>query len=244
MPIPKIIHQTAKDFDSLPQEIKDNIERMKAMNPGWEHRFYDDAQVLDYIGKNYGERVLRACRRINPRMGVVLADFFRYLVMYREGGVYLDIKSGLERPLDEVLLPDDQFLISQWRNGLGQPYATFGVFVDLVRIPGGEFQQWQIVAAPKHPFLARVIEEVVFNMENYDPEWHGGGKMGVMRVAGPICYTLSIAPMRRHYPHRLVDIEDLGFRYTIYDHPLHHMKEDHYSRIPEPVLQMSRQRPR
>ncbi len=38
-----------------------------------------------------------------PRYGVVLADIFRYLVIYNEGGVYLDIKSTVNRPLDEII---------------------------------------------------------------------------------------------------------------------------------------------
>ena len=38
---------------------------------------------------------------------MMLADVFRYLAVYREGGVYLDVKSTVTCPLDEVLSPDD-----------------------------------------------------------------------------------------------------------------------------------------
>ena len=48
--IPRIIHQTARNLDSLPEEIRQNIEALKALNPGWEHRFYSDEAVREYIG--------------------------------------------------------------------------------------------------------------------------------------------------------------------------------------------------
>lgn len=237
MAIPRIIHQTARNLDSLPEEIRQNIEALKALNPGWEHRFYSDEAVREYIGEHFGERIRRAVGRINPRYGVVLADFFRYLVCYREGGVYLDIKSGLTRPLDEVLLEDDVYLLSQWDNRLGRPTRGWGQFQDVARIAGGEFQQWQIVAAPGHPFLNRTIQEVLFNMEQYHPSWFGTGHQGVARVSGPIAYSLSIAPMLPLHRFRPVAIEELGFRYTIYDTLRHHMAPDrHYSRSDEPIM--------
>ena len=63
----------------------------------------DDADINEYIGRAYGERLLGEFNRISPSYGATRADFFRYLLLYREGGVYLDIKSSMERPLDEVL---------------------------------------------------------------------------------------------------------------------------------------------
>ena len=237
MAIPRIIHQTARAYDELPAEIKANIERIKSLNPQWEHRFYEDADVLRYIERHSGPRMLRACRRINPRYGVMLADVFRYLAVYREGGVYLDVKSTVTRPLDEVLSPDDSYLLSQWRNRLGERYRGWGLYPDLERIIGGEFQQWHIIAVPKHPFLARVIQDVLFNMEHYHPGWFDVGAMGVLRVSGPICYSLAIAPMLSHYKHRIVDIEELGISYTIYDSTMHHRRpKAHYTHSREPIM--------
>lgn len=237
MNIPRVIHQTAPDFASLPDEISGNIAKTRELNPGWEYRFYSDEDVLRYIGRHFGEAVLRLCRRINPRYGVVLADLFRYMVVYREGGVYLDIKSSITGPLDQALAGDDAYLLSQWVNRLSESRGHWQNYPELLRVVGGEFQQWHVIARPEHPFLNRVIGEVLFNMENYHPKWHGRGKIGVLRVSGPICYTEAIAPMRARHPHRMVDIEELGFEYSIYDLYLEHMRsEDHYSRCREPIM--------
>src|SRR5689334_1256818 len=141
MHISRIIHQTARDLASLPVEVRDNVEQIKARNPGWEYRFYDHAAALAYIREHLGSDALRLCERIDPRFGVIVADLFRYVAVHREGGTYLDIKSTADRPLDEVLLPDDVFLLSQWRNRLGERYQGWGGVGDVPRVPGGEFQQ-------------------------------------------------------------------------------------------------------
>lgn len=237
MAIPRILHQTARSFDALPPDIRENVEQIKAMNPGWEYRFYDDEAILAYVEHHFGERLLRACRRINPAYGVVLADLIRYLVVYREGGVYLDIKSTMVRPLDAMLAPDDVFLLSQWNNRAGAPYAGWGLYPELLRLWGGELQQWHVIATAGHPFLRRVIQEVLFNLEHYHPAWYGTGPLGVLRLSGPVCYSLAIAPMLANYSHRIVDIEELGFRYTMYETATHHRAgENHYTLCRDPIM--------
>lgn len=77
------------------------------MNPGWEHRLYDDADIEAFIRESYGDEILAYYHRIDRRYGAARADLFRYLLLYRLGGVYLDIKSTTVRPLDEVLRPDE-----------------------------------------------------------------------------------------------------------------------------------------
>jgi len=237
MAIPKIIHQTARELASLAPEEKQNIENLKALNPGWEHRFYSNADMLDYISTHYDPPVHQLCERIAQPYGVVLADLFRYLVIHREGGVYLDIKSTVKRPLDEVLKPDDRFLLGQWDNRMGKPHVNMGAFAELERISGGEFQTWHIVATPNHPFLRKVIQDVLFNMEHYNTKWFGVGWKGVLRLSGPICYSLAIAPMLARYRHRFIDPAEAGFEYSIYQ-PFgkHWSRPDHYSRQTAPII--------
>jgi hypothetical protein len=131
--------------------------------------------------------------------------------------VYLDIKSAATRPLDAVLQPNERFIIAQWPNGPTAKFQGAGWHEETQHIRDGEFQQWFVVAAPGHPFLKAVIENVLRNLTVYNPALHGVGKRGVMRVTGPIAYTLAIEPLLERYPHRRVDAErDLGFEYSIY----------------------------
>jgi mannosyltransferase OCH1-like enzyme len=234
--IPRIIHQTAPSRDGLDPEIVANIERLKAMNPGWEYRFYDDAALHGYIAQWLKSPFRELVGRVNPAYGVVLADLFRYLAIYREGGVYLDIKSGLARPLDAMLRPDDEYLLSYWPNRPGEPYEGWGLHRE-TGDPRGELQQWHVIGTPRHPFLRAVLARAFANIARYRPERHGTGLMGVLRLAGPICYTRAIRPLMARAPHRLVESEGLGLRYVVYSLDRHLARPPgHYTRIDAPIV--------
>jgi hypothetical protein len=236
--IPRLIHQTFKSHE-LPLELQRNVDQIKLLNPGWMHRIYDDADIAAFIRENYGQTVFDYYQRINPRYGAARADLFRYLLLYQRGGVYLDIKSTMTRPLDDVLQADDRYLLSQWQNGKDQEHQGWGVARELNHVPGGEFQQWHIVAAPGHPFLRAVIEKVINNIDRYNPWLHGTGSSGVFRVTGPVAYTLAIVPLLEKQPHRLTAGSELGFEYTIFKTTSHRpMFASHYAKQTESVIQM------
>lgn len=240
MRIPKIIHQTCRDKNTLPVEIIENINSLKRLNPNWEYRLYDDRDVFKFIKENYSEYVYTSAQKINKKYGVVLADLFRYLVIFKMGGVYLDLKSLSKLPLDSILRTNDSYILSQWRNRFGEEFPGWGGHPEFVNFPGGEFQQWHVISAPSHPFLKSVIERVLFNIKNYDQESRGVGGYAVLRLSGPVCYTAAILPLLKKHPFRVVDIYDLGFEYTIYkdytkeNHPW--KSSDHYKKQSEPII--------
>jgi hypothetical protein len=235
--IPRIIHQTFRHRE-LPAELQANVDHIKALNPAWQHRLYDDAAIEAFIESSYGMPVLRAYQRISPKYGAAKADLFRYLLLYQTGGVYLDIKSTLHRPLDDVLRADDRYVLSRWRNGEGEEHAGWGCAPELKHLPGGEFQQWHIVAAAGHPFLRAVIEHVLTNIGRYNPWLHGTGSSGVFRVTGPVAYTLAIAPLLGQHPHRLTSDQQLGFEYTLFKTVSHRpLFGTHYAKQTESVIQ-------
>jgi hypothetical protein len=213
--VPRILHQTYPTR-ILPASLHAAVEQTRAANLHWDFRLYDDADIVDFIRSEYGEAILAAYLRIDPMYGAARADLFRYLLIYRTGGVYLDIKSLATRALDDVLRPDDTYILSRWH---GTRFAGMGMGVHsaLRGIEGTEYQQWHIVAAPGHPFLKSVIENVLRNLRIYNPGIHGVGKDGVLAVTGPIAYTLAIHPLLTLHPHRFVDsAQDLGFDYNLF----------------------------
>lgn len=241
--IPKIIHQTFYQT-RLPDELQQNVCRLKELNPEWEYRFYDDGDINDFIKKSYPPNVLDCFSRIDIRYGAARADLFRYLLMYKCGGVYLDIKSSVTKPLDSVLRPDDEYLLSCWPNKIGEPYEGWGCHDELSHMPNGEFQQWYIVTAPGHPFLKAAIETVLRNIKTYNPVLHGVGKHGVLRVTGPVPYTLAINRLLSECNYRLVDsAADLGFAYSVYDQRKHvGIFKSHYTTLTFPVVRLSRRK--
>lgn len=243
--ISRCIHQIffSDHASALPPELESNVEHIRRTNPGWEHRLYGAEEMVAFIRRHYDARVLRYFQRINPAYGAARADLFRYLLMYQVGGVYLDIKSTLQRPLDEVLRADDRYLLSHWKNKPGQEFERWGLYSELGD-GDGEFQQWHMVAAAGHPFLRAVLGRVLRNIARYNPVLDGEGWIGVMRATGPIAYTLAIRPLLARYPHRIVDAQaELGFQYSIYPRalasPHQGLFRSHYTQLNAPVVRLA-----
>jgi len=239
--IPKVIYQVYTN-PTLTPVLEENIRSIKALNPGWEHKLFGEADIEDFIRSAYGDVVLGYYHRIEPEYLVARIDVFKYLLMYRQGGVYLDIKSTTEKPLDEVLRADDVFLLSRWPLGSSQ-YQGWGKHRKLKRIGGREFQQWHIIAAPGHPFLRAVVEDIFDNIERYNPVWHNTGKDGVVRLTGPVAYTLAIAPLLQTCRYRRVTShEDLGLSYSVFEKRggTHRtMFKVYYSKLEEPITALT-----
>jgi len=62
---PRILHQTFPTA-ALPEVLAEGVARPKAMNAGWDYRFYYDGQALAHIERKFGKRVLAPYRSINP----------------------------------------------------------------------------------------------------------------------------------------------------------------------------------
>ncbi|WP_395622054.1 glycosyltransferase family 32 protein [Sphingomonas daechungensis] len=237
--IPKKIHQIYFG-DDLSERLKANARELRDLNPGWEYALYDAHMGEDFIRTHYGADVLQAYHHLDPRYYAARADLLRYLIVYREGGVYLDIKSRFEGPIDKFIRGDEGFVLSQWRNGTGEIHEGFGIYRDIAFVPGGEFQNFHVIGAAKHPFLNAVIEAVLRNINAYAP-WHAVGRTGVVRVTGPVAYTRAIFPLLELFPHKRVRHEgEIGLQYSIpeaYDPDP--VRGGHYSAVSDPLVRMS-----
>ena len=242
MAIPKKLFQTAKAYDILPVEIKDNIGRLRDLNPDWDYNFFDDDAMKAYLEARLSPEDWDALQLVNPRFGVVLADLFRYLVIYHEGGVYLDIKSMARKPLTSSVDLGSNFVLSQWPNKIGQNYVGYGLHPELSDVPGGEFQQWNIIAEPHHPFLKAAVNQVIGNILSYTPERFGTAAYGVLRLSGPIAYTRAIYPLLEHFTYKAVDLAEWEIHYSLYgDNGGQRQQHQsavpgHYSTIREPIV--------
>ena len=240
--IPRVIHQTFGSKD-IPEAFRKNIERLKADNPGWEYKFYTDDDCLDFVLAAYGRNMLDLYESIDPAYGAARADFFRYLLIQHSGGVYLDIKSSASRPLDEILLPDDTFILAQWDNQPGQDHEGWGHHAGVDGMPAdGEFVQWFIAGVPRHPMIKAVVEHVSEVLQSYHPLRNGVGSR-VVAVTGPVPYTHAVMRLLDQCTYRrLRDYTELGLRYSLVSGAMQHRQVSnrrHYTRIRTPIVNRS-----
>ena len=229
--IPKKIHQIITDKNNISSIIQKNINHLKRLNPDWDYFLYDDVDIINYLKTNCDTEILRAYNMINPEYGAARADFFRYIIMYQQGGVYLDIKSSVNIPFNSIIKKDDEYILSHWISREQR---------EILNYTNGEFQQWHIICRPFHPFLKNVINNVIKNIYNYDFETDGYGKLAVLKLTGPIVYTQTIIPLLPKYKHTTYRRNEyIGLVYSIFSllgYRHQSLFKKHYSLLETPIV--------
>jgi hypothetical protein len=218
MAIPKLIHQTHSSPQDLDSTIHENIKQIRASNPDHCYQFYSGTDREDFIRTAFGANMLATYGKIDPLYGAARADFFRYLLIYHLGGIYLDIKSGLTMPLSQVIQDNDSYVLSRWDHSQDSPHRGWGNHPDISHEHRPAFQQWFLVSEPGHPFLAAVIDKVTANIEGFNAFKHYRNPWNAVIVTtGEVAYTTAIGPLLANHDHRITDIQkEMGFRYSIF----------------------------
>jgi mannosyltransferase OCH1-like enzyme len=183
--IPNIVHQTFKN-SKLPLEIIKIISDNKKMCPNFKFIFYDDNACDKFIKNNYDSHIYKAYKSINDCYGAMKADFFRYCVLYKLGGVYLDIKSKINKPLFNIIQKDDICLLDIPRSNL-EPW----------RKNAPTYEQWLLIFAPNHPYLLETINTLTnYIHTKFQPKIPGmnvlNTKQKILHVTGPDAFTKCI----------------------------------------------------
>lgn len=230
------------------REIRTSIQALVQRNRDWNVVVFSDEKQQAFIRTHYSKEFLDHYLAINPRYGAARADFFRYLAIYKAGGVYLDIKSACLLPLDTLITPQDSLLLAQWDNQVGRKYAYWGLWPELWNVPGGEYVNWFFAATTKHPILLEVISQIIHNIQNYTPTTENLGRPGILRTTGPIAWTQALSTALRRQGQqqgaRIINSGDHGLIYSIFDlgdqagGQANHRGafQHHYSNSAEPVV--------
>ena len=103
--IPKIIHQTAKTKD-IPSVWKKYQKKVQELHPDWEYRFWTDEDNLQFVKKEFPEYFELF---VGLPKNIMRADVIRYLIMYKIGGLYLDLDYEMIKPFEylnhDLVLP-------------------------------------------------------------------------------------------------------------------------------------------
>jgi len=181
MSIPKTIYQTFKT-SRLPWLTQYHIYNMRKRNPSYDYRFYDDMMIEEFLKSEFEPEVFDIYKSIN--VGAAKGDFFRYNILYKKGGVYLDIDSLFLTKIDDIIRPDDSAVISLESNL--DYYVQYALFYE-----------------PGHPFLKRTIELMLENLRTNKFPYN------THQMTGPTVYTEAIRSCLTDtpkVPHRQIDI--------------------------------------
>ena len=163
MPIPKVIYQTWKTKNLHPNciNVKNNIQ---ALNPDYEIILYDDMEADQFIRYNFDEYTYKCFSQLN--IGASRADFWRYCILYINGGIYLDLDADITRPLDELIQEDDKGIITRESHN-------------------EIFNQWILIFEKEHPIMKKSIENCCYNISNKTTH-------DIYYLTGPRLFTKSV----------------------------------------------------
>ena len=116
--IPPVIWQTWRNNPDPATPLGRQVRLLKARNPAHEYHFVDDEAQAAFMRTNFTGEVSRAYFSIDPENGAARADLWRYCVLYRYGGWYIDLDVGCRAPLQDLHAAGDELAFAYERSVL------------------------------------------------------------------------------------------------------------------------------
>jgi hypothetical protein len=225
----------------LPPEIKEKNDKLQEISPQTDINVFNEKEVEHYLQTN-APGLYPAFKLINPAYKAAHADFFRYVYIYQNGGLYLDIKSGFDvcpfEQLQKLGYPRHGLYVSHWDQKLHKSWGNHTLLgVDR------EWVIWFILSEPGNKHLLAVIREMVWNLLTYARWNFGVADTGVLQTTGPIMYTKALMGRFNLQGIHQIDFEDLGLYPSLYERKDKQISEGHqkmfgkhYSELRSPVV--------
>lgn len=160
---------------ALPPMMKKIVEYNKNMNPEITFYLYDDHDCREFIKNNFEQSVLDAFDCLKP--GAYKADLWRYCVLYKYGGAYMDIKFKCTRKLIDIM--KGNFVV------LDRPeyFKSIGIYNAFM------------IFNKEHPFLLKAIQKTVSNVQKRKYGYSDLSPTGPAMLGDLFMKNRSIGPM-------------------------------------------------
>ena len=145
------------------------------------------------------------------RIGPLRADLWRYMTVYTYGGWYFDIKSRIEVPLHEFEKAGASGVLSL------EPFTDpdFRTAESDARVLGTVgahwMSNWAFAFAPNHPFLTRLIDDIVASYPEYRGRVFEDPKTAVLEFTGPRRLTRTFRAFERDNPGHSIAVIGVDF---------------------------------
>ena len=192
--IPKQLHFTYKS-DDLPRIYEENLSRWQSLCPGWELHYYSNQKVLKFF-RDFMPEYLSDIQKV--KQGVVLADLFRYGVLYIHGGMYNDIDTVPLRALPENWLYRDVVIGHEYQPSKFECLSIPSYTKDILC-------QWSFLAKPGTSLFKEAIDVGIENLR--ERNFKVANTVDVLKVSGPIHFT-NVA--KKHIKNSNTLVLDMG----------------------------------
>lgn len=153
--IPKIIWQT-NYTEKVTMPVKATWIFNLLLSPGYNYYLHTDEEQKEYVKKFFPGRPFKLFSSLT--VGAARSDLWRLLVLYREGGVYIDMDAHLVWPLDRIISPDMSEVFLRYKSG--------------------EATNYFMASEPENPTIWAMIMEALNRIENLDSN-------SVYKLTGP-----------------------------------------------------------
>jgi mannosyltransferase OCH1-like enzyme len=183
--IPKVIYQTwHSPINKLSKSVKKDLLIFKKLNPDYEYQYFLDDDIESFVHENFPGEISECFNKLNLMVGKI--DLWRYLILFKNGGVYLDIDARTNSSLSKLINKKDDAVIT-FENYLGSNI----------------FAQWVLIFNKNHPALKKVIEIVIENIK------HNKYPNNVLEMTGPGAFSKGLKLyFREEYG---IDLEEIYF---------------------------------
>lgn len=175
--IPTILHQTWKT-EEIPENWQAAVKSCKDVNGNFEYMLWTDAKMEEFVKTNYPEfyPVYQSYAYQIQR-----CDVFRYLVLYKYGGVYLDMDTVCKQDLN--------------------PYLKYDIVFSTSFNIDSSYTNSFLMVIPEHSFIKFCIDNLPAYVNSYS---YFGKHLHIMNSTGPYFLTkmlekYNIEKLPNHY---------------------------------------------
>ena len=131
--IPKVIYLTHYDKNIIPDKVWKNLNNFAS---NYEIKYYSNEDCVNFLKENYKDNIVSIFKNLST--GAHKADLFRYCILYKLGGIYLDIKIHIVKNLEEIFdhnTPNSLYTVLSGDHifqGIIASYPNNKIFLDLI----------------------------------------------------------------------------------------------------------------
>lgn len=130
---------------TLPPLMRENLRVLREGNPKFAFHLYDDDECREFIQQNFEDDVVVAFDTLVP--GAYKADLWRLCILYKLGGVYMDIKLQCINGFALMELSENEHFVRD------RPSFSLHIYNAFMICKAG------------NPFLKACIQQIVYNTQ-------------------------------------------------------------------------------